>query len=163
MSGANTVVAPTPAIFSRVTSRINGSLTLPAGEANSGAGTAAPRILVVEDTPDLLLLLGKLVSRMGYQVELAANVTRALEIIRTQQIDLLLTDWAMPEANGGELIAALKRDGRDIPTVVLTGHDTDAGRRDAEAAGADRFLVKPLMRDELRRTISELLPATVPA
>jgi CheY-like chemotaxis protein len=53
----------------------------------------------------------------------------------------------------------MKRDERlrQIPTVVLTGHDTEVERDGAQAAGSDCFLVKPVMRDKLQRVIVELL------
>jgi CheY-like chemotaxis protein/nitrogen-specific signal transduction histidine kinase len=134
------------------------SLVLPASAQVSSLEMR--RILIVDDAPELLLLLRKLVARMGYQVEIASGPTEALRILGAKQIDLLLTDWSMPEMNGGELIAALKADERlrDIPTIVLTGHDTDNERDAAQAAGCNRFLVKPVMRDELQRIINELLP-----
>jgi signal transduction histidine kinase len=136
------------------------SILLPAADGQEDAADAR-RILVVDDAPELQLLLAKLLTRMGYQDVTAPGATRAIEILREQQVDLLVTDWAMPEANGGELIATLKRDERwrDIPTIVLTGHDTDNERREAERVGCDRFLVKPVMRDELHRVISELVTA----
>jgi CheY-like chemotaxis protein len=117
------------------------------------------RILIVDDVPEILLLLRKLVARMGYQVEMATGAREALAVLRAKRIDLLLTDWAMPGMNGGELIEALKRDERlsHIPTVVLTGHDTEIERSAARLAGCDRFLVKPIKRDELQSVISELL------
>ncbi|HEX8473330.1 MAG TPA: hybrid sensor histidine kinase/response regulator [Pyrinomonadaceae bacterium] len=135
------------------------SILLPAKTTEQHAAATTRHILVVDDAPELLLLLGKLVRRMGYQVTTAPNVARALEVMSEQKIDLLITDWAMPDANGGDLIAALKRDERwrRLPVVVLTGHDTDAERRDAGTAGCDRFLVKPIMRDELQRVINEML------
>lgn len=133
------------------------SIVLPATQSETVSVTQ--RILIVDDAPELLLLLRKLVARMGYQVETALGAHTALDILRAKQIDLLLTDWAMPGMNGGELIATLKQDERlrSIPTVVLTGHDTDTERSDAKAAGCDRFLVKPIKRDELQNVISELL------
>jgi signal transduction histidine kinase/ActR/RegA family two-component response regulator len=134
------------------------SLVLPAGQLVSK--TEAQRILVVDDAPELLLLLRKLIARMGYEVEVASGAAEALAIMGTKRIDLLLTDWAMPGMNGGELIAVMKEDERlrGIPTIVLTGHDTDHERRQAEHVGCDRFLVKPVMRDELQRTINQMLP-----
>jgi signal transduction histidine kinase/CheY-like chemotaxis protein len=119
------------------------------------------RVLIVDDVPDLLLLLKKLVARMGYRVETASSAVEALEILKAKPVDLMLTDWSMPEMNGGELIAAMKEkeELRDIPTIVLTGHDTDSERQAAAAAGCDRFLVKPVMRDDLQRIINEMLPA----
>ncbi len=135
------------------------SLVLPASQQVSPS--EMQRILIVDDAPELLLLLKKLVARMGYKVETASNAFEALEILKARPIDLLLTDWSMPEMNGGELIAAIKEMEhlRDIPVIVLTGHDTDNERHAAEAAGCDRFLVKPIMRDELQRIISKMLPA----
>lgn len=135
------------------------SLVLPAGERQSVLGQH--RILIVDDVPELLLLLRKLVARMGYQVEIASGAAAALKILGETNIDLLLTDWAMPEMNGGELIATLKQTDalRHIPTIVLTGHDTERERDEAQAVGCDRFLVKPVKRDELQRVILELLPA----
>lgn len=120
------------------------------------------RILIVEDVPELLLLLRKLVVRMGYEAETAADGFAALRTLREKSIDLVLTDWAMPGMNGGELITAMKRDEqwRDIPTIVLTGHDTDEERREAARAGSDQFLVKPVKRDDLQDVISKLLDAT---
>ena len=134
------------------------SLVLPVGERPLLSDQH--RILIVDDVPELLLLLRKLVARMGYQVEIASSARTALKILRTTKIDLLLTDWAMPEMNGGELIAALKDDEalRHIPTIVLTGHDTERERDEAHSIGCDRFLVKPVKRDELQRIILELLP-----
>ncbi|HEV7373993.1 MAG TPA: response regulator [Pyrinomonadaceae bacterium] len=137
------------------------SLVLPAGQ--QVAQTEMRRVLIVDDAPELLLLLRKLVARMGYQVEIASGAVEALEILRAKTVDLLLTDWSMPGMNGGELIAALKEEERLrlIPTIVLTGHDTDNERLEAERVGCDRFLVKPIMRDNLQRIINELLPAIV--
>jgi signal transduction histidine kinase/CheY-like chemotaxis protein len=137
------------------------SIVLPA--SLQALASDAWRVLIVDDAPELLLLLRKLVERMGYQVETALSAGAALKILAEHRIDLLLTDWSMPGMNGGELIAALKCDARlrDIPSIVLTGHDTDTERRDAFAAGCDRFLVKPVRRDDLQRVICELLNAAV--
>lgn len=135
------------------------SLVLPASAQVSAS--EMQRILIVDDAPELLLLLRKLVARMGYQVEIASGSSEAFKILKNKPVDLLITDWSMPEMNGGELIASLKEDERlrEIPTIVLTGHDTENERAAAEAVGCNRFLVKPVMRDELQRIISELLPS----
>lgn len=139
------------------------SIVFPATETVAPAERS--RILIVDDVPELLLLLRKLVVRMGYEAETASDGFAALSILREKSIDLVLTDWAMPGMNGGELITAMKRDERlrEIPTIVLTGHDTDEERREARRAGSDCFLVKPVKRDDLQRTINELLQAAIAA
>lgn len=133
------------------------SIVFPATQPASLYGQG--RILIVEDMPELLLLLKKLVARMGYEAETASDGFAALRILREKTVDLVLTDWAMPGMNGGELITAMKRDEklRDIPTIILTGHDTDEERREAARAGADHFLVKPVKRDDLQRTIDKVM------
>lgn len=133
------------------------SIVFPAAHQTESQERA--RILIVDDVPELLLLLRKLVVRMGYEAETAGDGFAALRILREKRVDLLLTDWAMPGMNGGELITAMKRDEelRGIPTIVLTGHDTDEERREAKRAGSDHFLVKPVKRDDLQRTIEEAM------
>ena len=137
------------------------SIVLPASQLE--IYTEKRRVLVVDDVPDILLLLGKLVERMGYQVEMASCAADALEVLGQKEINLLITDWAMPGMNGGELIAVLKQETRwqDIPTVVLTGHDTEMERGEASQAGCDCFLVKPVKRDALQHAINELLNGKV--
>ena len=117
------------------------------------------RILIVDDAPELLLLLQKLLARMGYEAETASDGFAALRALREKSIDVVLTDWAMPGMNGGELIVAMKHDERlrSLPTIVLTGYDTDKERREAERAGCDYFLVKPIKRDDLQRVIHEAM------
>ena len=139
------------------------SIVLPA--SRQALEAEAHRVLIVDDAPELLLLLRKLVVRMGYQVETALSAHAALKILDEHRIDILLTDWSMPGMNGGELIETLKCDARlrDIPIIVLTGHDTDTEHHDALTAGCDRFLVKPVRRDVLQRVISDLLAAAVAA
>lgn len=134
------------------------SILLPAHAEHTAAKGDAPCVLIVEDTPDLRVLLGKLVERMGYETLTADSAAEALALLEGgTRVALLLTDWAMPAVSGGELIATLRRDPRwrDLPTIVLTGHDEVAD--EAQTAGCDRFLVKPILRDELQEAISELL------
>lgn len=151
----------TVALRSQLGSGTTYSIVLPA--STQEVESDVHRILIVEDAPELLLLLRKLIARMGYQVEIASGAQAALATLQEKSIDLVITDWAMPEMNGGELIRTFKQDERlrHIPTIVLTGHDTEGERRDAALAGCDRFLVKPAKRDELQRAISELLPNDV--
>ncbi|HEX8179300.1 MAG TPA: hybrid sensor histidine kinase/response regulator [Pyrinomonadaceae bacterium] len=134
------------------------SILLPAHTERAEPAAQTRRVLIVEDTSDLRVLLGKLVERMGYEAVTADSAAHALALLeREPRIDLLLTDWAMPEVSGGELITKLKCDPRwrNLPSIVLTGHDSVVA--EAAAAGCDRFLVKPVLRDELQETIAELL------
>lgn len=146
-------------VRSRVGAGTTYSVVFPAQAAPDKQVATRRRVLVVDDVPDLLLLVAKLIERMGYEAVTAQDVPRALDALGAQQIELVLTDWAMPGMGGADLIERMKQDARwrAIPVVVLTGHDTE--RSHAWEIGCDRFLVKPVTRDELQRTISELLPA----
>ncbi len=116
-----------------------------------------PRVLVVDDVPDIRIMLGMLVERMGYEVEVAPCGLDALEVLMRQDIQLVITDWAMPEMSGGDLLVTMKQESRwrHIPTIVLTGHDME--REEAMLAGCDRFLIKPVKREQLQRAIDELI------
>jgi two-component system CheB/CheR fusion protein len=121
---------------------------------------AAPaRLLVVDDAPDLLLLLATYFELSGYEVETAASATDAIGAARRGHFDAVISDIGMPEMSGYDLAAALRSMPAyvDVPMVAVTGFDQydDAGR--ARRAGFDAHLKKPLDPAELLGVIRGLL------
>ena len=80
------------------------------------------RVLVVDDMEAMRLALVKCLHMSGYEVIAASSGGEALELLRTQHFDLLLTDQTMPGLSGLELTDAVSRMHPDMPIVVLTGH-----------------------------------------
>jgi putative two-component system response regulator len=108
------------------------------------------RILVVDDDAMTREMLSRMLAAQGYDVLVAANGREAIEIIRSQSIRLVVSDWEMPEMSGVALCEAVRK--ADLPgyvyVILLTSHDQSFAVEGMEA-GADDFLTKPVEPAEL--------------
>ena len=118
------------------------------------------RILVVEDNPDLNFVLRNMLAR-HYEVFSAGNGVEAMEIIRKENIDLIVSDVMMPEMDGYELCSRLKNDldYSHIQIILLTARTEDEDVVEAYKAGADAYIPKPFSVKRLNARISNLLEA----
>ena len=115
------------------------------------ATTATGKILVVDDQPANVKVVGILLGRSGYEVIPAASGPEALAAIQTQTPDLILLDMMMPGMDGFELLASLRMEPglRDVPAVFLTAaHDRDLLLRAFESGAVD-YVTKPFIPEEL--------------
>jgi putative two-component system response regulator len=109
----------------------------------------ASRVLVVDDMEAMRLALVKCLHMSGYEVIAASSGGEALDLLRTQHFDLLLTDQTMPGLSGLELTDAVSRMHPDMPIVVLTGHTDVELAKDSLQRGASDFVTKPVNIREL--------------
>ena len=107
------------------------------------------RLLVVDDVEAMRLTLTTCLQLSGYQVHSASSGGEALELLRSQPFDLLLTDQSMPGLSGLELTDAVARMHPDMPIVVLTGHTDVELAKDSLRRGASDFVTKPVNAREL--------------
>ncbi|MDO7854049.1 ATP-binding protein [Hymenobacter convexus] len=127
--------------------------------AASPAYFSRPRVLVVEDQPDLREYLGELLSSTC-EVLTAADGQEALELLsREAPVDLIATDAMMPRLSGTELVARLKADPAraGVPVLMLTARADSAHRRTALTVGVDDYLTKPFAPAELLARVRTLL------
>jgi CheY-like chemotaxis protein len=120
-----------------------------------------PRILCVDDEPKILKFLEAILVKNEYEVILAENGEEALEKIKKERIDLILSDVTMPQMDGFELCRKIKEDERyrGIPVVMITGLTAKADRVKGIEAGAEDFISKPIDAAEVIARVKMLLKA----
>jgi two-component system response regulator PilR (NtrC family) len=116
-----------------------------------------PRVLIIDDEPDLLELLDITLIRLGLEVVSASSVAQAKEKIKQQDFDLCLTDMRLPDGDGLDIIAYLNKIERDIPIAVITAFGNTENAIAAMKAGAFDYLSKPVDLDQLRALIKQAI------
>jgi DNA-binding response OmpR family regulator len=123
-----------------------------AGPEPSGEFTGEqPRLLIIEDEPDLRGYLTKLFTKDGYAVEAMGDAETALTFLESNAPDMVVTDVMLPGQSGLEMLGTLRQDERNarLPVVVLTARTDHEAALEAFAHGADDFVVKPFNSAEL--------------
>jgi CheY-like chemotaxis protein/cellulose synthase/poly-beta-1,6-N-acetylglucosamine synthase-like glycosyltransferase len=116
---------------------------------------AAPKILVVEDDPDIQLLISRSLDDAGFHVRTAADGREALAQIDDALPDLIVSDVMMPEMDGLELLSAVRNDPstRRLPVILLTARSSTSDIVDGLGLGADDYLPKPFVVSELQARV----------
>jgi CheY-like chemotaxis protein len=120
---------------------------------------ARPLVLIVDDHDDTRDLYVESLSVLGFEAIDAADCVEACRRAFEAHPDIIVTDLTLPGEDGWHLVQDLKREPRtrDIPVVMLSGHDTPSLHERAEREGCAAFLAKPCLPDDLARELRHIL------
>ena len=121
------------------------------------SGRRKPLVLIVDDEPNVRRVLGTLLEQAGFAATRAASGDQALDLVRSLDPDLVITDLKMPGMDGLELLRRLRASFPEIPVVMLTAHGTVANAVEAMKRGAHDFLTKPFDKQEVVDLVGKAL------
>jgi len=119
-------------------------------------------VLVVDDSSSIRAIIKKIIRLSGFNVGEfwdASDGLAALSVLKEQWVDIVLTDINMPNMNGMELIAQMKKDDQmaGIPVVVVSTEGSEKKMKEAMAMGALGYVKKPFVPEDIKRTLNEIL------
>jgi two-component system response regulator PilR (NtrC family) len=116
-----------------------------------------PKVLVIDDEPDLLELLELTLSRMGLDTTRAQTVGESIKLLDSQPFDLCLTDMRLPDGEGLRVVEHISEKGLDVPVAVMTAFGSAENAVAALKAGAFDYLAKPVALEQLRALVKQAL------
>lgn len=118
-----------------------------------GKGYQAPRCLVIDDTPDALQYVARMLTRLGYQVDTAATKADVTSRLADCRYELIVTDLEMPDMNGYHLAVTIKTVNRETKVIIMTGRHPGDCMAMMCTGWADKWIFKPFGLTELRQAI----------
>lgn len=125
------------------------------------SGNSPPRILVVDDDPDLRLVLTLQIEMLGWRVTCAEDGLKAFECLQEDRYDAVVSDIRMPNCDGIDLLRKAKSAFPALPVILMTGF-ADLSEEQALKAGAQSLLIKPFSWETLEQSIRTALTAKNP-
>lgn len=116
------------------------------------------RVLIVEDHPETLMVMRRLLEGAGHQVSVASTVREAVDIIQGSSLDLLISDLGLPDGNGLEVMRSLAKKG-EAKGIAISGYGMEDDLNRSRGAGFSAHLTKPINAEELRRVIQTIVEA----
>lgn len=118
-----------------------------------------PAIVLVEDEPDILVILHRLMRDLtgGYDIVTVTSGAEALAQIALRPVPLVITDYNMPGMNGLQLTSAIKETSPDTRVVLITAYATPELERKARDIRVDYYLPKPFPLDRLEQIVRDVL------
>jgi len=121
-----------------------------------------PRILVIDDDPDVRGSLSKILTRAGYEVAVAADGAAGIKLQHNEPADVIITDIFMPGVDGLQTIRQLKKEGSGVRIIAVSGGDRTGTvdlKEHARLMGAFKVLAKPFEMHDVLAAVKEALGA----
>jgi two-component system, OmpR family, response regulator len=115
------------------------------------------RVLVVDDTKNIRILLSKCLELEGYEVSTACDGLQAMEMFKSEKFDLAFLDIKMPQFSGTEVLKRVREAGINTPIIIITAYATIKNAVECTQMGAVAYLQKPFTADKVRSVLGEML------
>lgn len=114
------------------------------------------KVLVVDDTKNIRLLLTKCLELEGYEVMAACDGKEALELLQNNNFDLAFLDIKLPEIRGTEVLKRIRDSGNNTPIIIITAYATVKNAVDCTQLGAVAYIQKPFSIEKIKSVLAEL-------
>ncbi len=124
------------------------------------------KILVMDDTPTMRMIVAGMLEDLGFRDVLEAeNAEMAVELLKKEKVAIVLADWNMPGKSGIEFLRQIRSipETRGLPVVMMTSNNDPSQIEEARRAGVSSYLVKPFGRADLLARLEEAVEAGAPA
>ena len=115
------------------------------------------KILIVDDEPDIVEVLGDRLGASGFDVRIALSARACYAAVAEDAPDLILLDIQMPEVGGMEALAELKANYPDIPVLMCSASTVQGAPQEALEAGAAGYVLKPFEPEDLMQKVNDVL------
>lgn len=117
------------------------------------------KILIVDDSATVRLILSTTLGEVGYNVVEACDGREALDYLQDEKIDMLITDLNMPNVDGIDLISKVRRTNgsRFMPIIMLTSESEELKKQEGKSAGASGWIVKPFKPEQLLAVVNMVM------
>lgn len=124
-------------------------------------GDVQRRILLVDDEPAVLKMVGKRLQVAGFKVIVSMDGKDALLKVQDESPDLIILDWMLPQLSGLDVCKKLKHDERyrQVPIILFTAKDSEEDYWRGMGCGADAYLTKPFKARELEQLVTRMVKA----
>jgi len=119
-------------------------------------------IVVLDDVPDAVVLIQRILKRKGHDVRTFTEEEDAIRHVESHEVDLAILDIKLKKMSGIDVLEELKKVRPAIRAIMLTGYPTLESAREAVKLGADEYCVKPIEKDELERKVAGVLGTGAP-
>jgi len=117
----------------------------------------AERLLIVEDEDTLCESLQRVFAREGYEVDIADSAESAFTLLESGLYDLIITDIILPGISGIELLTRYRKKNPSQKVIIITAYASIVTAVEGIKAGASDFVIKPLIHDEMKRVVRNVL------
>jgi ActR/RegA family two-component response regulator len=145
--GGSFDVRHVPSAASRVMNRI----------VSAADGIMTEKLLIIEDEDTLCQSLKRVFMKEGYEVDVAESAETAFDILAAKSYDLIITDIILPGISGIELLARYRKQNPAQKVIIITAYASLETAVESIKAGANDFIIKPLIHDEMKRAVRKVL------